>query len=295
MADAVGTMMKVDTWIEPCAGMAAVAMRLWGLDPIIPWLGGKRAYAPAIMAGLGLAAGSRAGRLVLADAGPAGAFWSALLGPDGDAVVERIEALAAPVVTEPDARALWNAHGRRPEVRSGEDAAAWVLASGLSFRAGEVGSGYRNGTRDCDLSTAINRAATAPRAARAARAALAGTAVYRDARAIPVEVHGRTVVYLDPPYVGTTGYSADLSRDAVVDLARRWHAAGAAVLVSEREAVVPGWRAVRVRASGARTTKAAWEYVTLSPGLEWHDGEEVDLWAGMTTVPKGSAMSGGVR
>jgi hypothetical protein len=278
---------SVDTWIEPCAGMAAVAMRLYGLDPIIPWMGGKRAYAPAIMAGLGLSVRTRPRRLVLADAGPAGAFWTALLGPDGGQVVAEIEALAAGIASEPEARAFWHASAKRPEVVSGEDAARWVLCAGLSFRAGDVTSGYIGTDRVCRVAEAI-------RGSRGALHRVRGT-VYRDARAIPVSVTDRTVVYLDPPYRGTKGYQADLSREVVVDLARRWHAAGATVLVSEREPVVPGWRAVRIQSAGGTATRDAWEYLTLSPGTDWQAAEPLDLWPGMDRAPRGASFAGGVR
>jgi len=54
------------------------------------------------------------------------------------------------------------------------------------------------------------------------------------------------VVYLDPPYRNTLGYSGlDLSRERVVEIARRWDEAGAHVLISEGEQidelVLEGW------------------------------------------------------
>ncbi|MCG8435210.1 MAG: hypothetical protein MJA83_14385, partial [Gammaproteobacteria bacterium] len=46
------------------------------------------------------------------------------------------------------------------------------------------------------------------------------------------------VVYIDPPYVGTTYYpNGGLDRAAVVELAIRWAEAGATVIVSERESL----------------------------------------------------------
>lgn len=41
------------------------------------------------------------------------------------------------------------------------------------------------------------------------------------------------VVVLDPPYVGTSGYQHDSSRETVLSLARAWHEAGALVLIHE--------------------------------------------------------------
>lgn len=50
---------------------------------------------------------------------------------------------------------------------------------------------------------------------------------------LPWDYHERDVVYLDPPYQGCTGYAADCSRAAVIDLAWAWSNAGATVVVSE--------------------------------------------------------------
>ncbi len=81
-----------------------------------------------------------------------------------------------------------------------------------------------------------------------------------------------TVVYVDPPYVGTTGYAADLDRAEVVGLARRWAGAGALVAISEAEPisdlVAEGWHAVEVtdcRRGQARTfSRQQSEWVTLN-------------------------------
>jgi len=49
-------------------------------------------------------------------------------------------------------------------------------------------------------------------------------------------------VYLDPPYVGCTGYGWTMPREQVVELAKRWQDAGAVVAVSEAEALdLEGW------------------------------------------------------
>jgi hypothetical protein len=81
-----------------------------------------------------------------------------------------------------------------------------------------------------------------------------------------------TVVYIDPPYVGTTGYKHTLGRDRVVELALAWHAAGATVCISEQEAipelVAQGWRSVNItgKRQGQKRTfsKQKSEYLTIS-------------------------------
>jgi hypothetical protein len=56
------------------------------------------------------------------------------------------------------------------------------------------------------------------------------------------------VVYMDPPYVGTTGYAATLERDEVVRHARAYAELGAVVAISEAEVVIPEWDAVEITA-----------------------------------------------
>ena len=73
--------------------------------------------------------------------------------------------------------------------------------------------------------------------------------------------------------MGTTGYAHALDRAAVVDLALKWHAAGATVAVSEAEPipelVALGWRVVDItdKRQGQKRTfsKQKAEYLTISP------------------------------
>jgi hypothetical protein len=85
-----------------------------------------------------------------------------------------------------------------------------------------------------------------------------------------------TVVYIDPPYVNTTGYKHDLPRERVVELALAWYAAGAKVAISEQEAIpeliAQGWTAVDItdKRLGQKRTFSVQktEYLTLSPGTK---------------------------
>lgn len=80
-----------------------------------------------------------------------------------------------------------------------------------------------------------------------------------------------TVVYIDPPYVGTTQYANKLPRADVVALARRWADAGATVCISEAEPipelVTDGWEVADItgRRKGTRRTfsKQQSEYLTI--------------------------------
>ena len=99
-----------------------------------------------------------------------------------------------------------------------------------------------------------------------------------------------TIAYLDPPYLGTTGYASDLPRSEVVTLARRWHAAGAVVCVSEAEAipdlVADGWYAVRIdgeRVGQKRTfSKQQAEYLTLSHPPAWRPSVQGGLFGALS-------------
>lgn len=76
------------------------------------------------------------------------------------------------------------------------------------------------------------------------------------------------VVYMDPPYAGTTGYAATLSRDQVVRHARAYAELGATVAISEAEVVIPEWCAVEITAGrkGQKRTfsKQQAEWVTMN-------------------------------
>ena len=92
-----------------------------------------------------------------------------------------------------------------------------------------------------------------------------------------VQLPPGTICYMDPSYVGTTGYADNLGRAEVIAIARRWAAAGATVAISEAEAipelVAEGWHAVEItneRIGAARTfSKQKREWVTLNQPPAW--------------------------
>lgn len=109
-----------------------------------------------------------------------------------------------------------------------------------------------------------------------------------DAREVhPPALPPGTVCYMDPPYVGTTGYASDLPRSEVVTLARRWQAAGARVCISEAEPipelVADGWHAVRIdgeRQGQKRTfSRQQAEWLTLSETPAWRPSVQAGLFA----------------
>ena len=132
--------------------------------------------------------------------------------------------------------------------------ARWIVAGAWSFRQGNPRTGYWGPDR--------GRRQLASVAARlAVYEALSAEVHCRDLGAglppgLPLDLDG-AIVYVDPPYLGTTGYRHDLARAAVLDLARDAADRGAAVYISEAEPLEAlGWEAIEItdaRRGAART------------------------------------------
>ena len=109
-------------------------------------------------------------------------------------------------------------------------------------------------------------------------------AIAPDARDIdPPQLPPGSVVYIDPPYVNTTGYAHDLGRDAVCELAERWASAGAWVVISEAEPLAElGWHQVEItgeRIGQKRTfSKQQREYLTMSQPPRWRPSVQHTLF-----------------
>jgi hypothetical protein len=253
--------------IELCAGSAAVALRWLSSTavPPVPYQGGKRAYADAILMALGLrpGEGARGGEVVLIESGPWADAWAEWCTVPGRR--ETIEWLRC--WAELDPRSLWDDLAAAP-VPTGRAArvAAWAVLQWWSFGRKPVTT-RRNG-QWTDWRTHGFDHVGAYRSQVAAEKRAAGDddyAIGRDQRlpllierleSLPdlsrVEVVGVDVrlatprpgiVLIDPPYAGTTSvYQDDLPRPDVLALAERWRAAGAVVSVCESEPLpLSGW------------------------------------------------------
>ena len=108
-----------------------------------------------------------------------------------------------------------------------------------------------------------------------------------DAREVdPPRLPPGVVVYIDPPYLGTTGYAHLFPRSEWLPVVRRWQAAGALVVVSEAEPiaelVADGWHAVEIggeRRGQKRTfSKQQAEWLTLSRPPAWRPSVQVGLF-----------------
>lgn len=164
------------------------------------------------------------------------------------------------------------------------------LLGSWSYRKGEPASGFdRVGVGGRPRTATDN--GSKPRTVYDEARLLEGRAPCRarievDAR--EVEPVAGAVVFVDPPYVGTTGYANDLPRSEVVDLVLRWQAAGALVAVSEQEPIAElvsrGWHSVEItneRVGQRRTfSRQQREWLTVSEAPRWRPARQASLFNG---------------
>lgn len=273
------------TFVELCAGSAAVSLR-WLSSRAVPpigYQGGKRGYANAILAALGMqpGGGRKDGRVVLVEPGPWGEAWShwrtaegrrdtcdrlrAWAGEDPRTLWERLRSEAVPG-DRAERVAVWAvlqfwSFARKPVVvvadrweEHGLAAANLTDSEWRDFR-GDVG--IRPASLLPDLSDRVDRLPDLSRV----------HVIHADATECP-PIPG-AVVYIDPPYQGTTcAYSHAMPRADVLRLAAEWRAHGCTVAVSEAEALpIPG--AYHHRLPKAHGVVRSWskqrdEWLTLS-------------------------------
>jgi hypothetical protein len=189
----------------------------------------------------------------------------------------RMERPTLPATVTPDARAVDPREVARWATvqRWGYGNAPLDADLNIAARTGEGTFGPNNFGTTETTANGLDRTPTLP------------ATVTPDARPIePADLPPGTVVFMDPPYVGTTGYGNDLPREDVVMLARRWLDAGARVYISEAEPlpslVADGWHAVEITSqrSGQKRTfsKQQREWVTCSHPPAWRPAEQRGLF-----------------
>ena len=283
-------------FVELCAGLASVSLVLQGgrhARPPVSRMGNKRGYAEAILWACGLRQGQGAHRFLWCEPDPG---CSALLRAYGQPEVLREAAQIIRGWADEDPRALWErlkAEGPIKAATAGE-VARWSIRTGWAYAGagaprldpaksgqGNVDSkGRRWGCAEGDGTRWIaDRLDTSP--------TFPAITVAPDAREIdPPPLPAGSVVFIDPPYVGTTGYGHDLPREAVVKMARRWRDAGALVCISEQEALpelmAEGWHALDITSTrkGQKRTfsKQQTEMLTMSEPPRWRPAVQVGLF-----------------
>ena len=131
------------------------------------------------------------------------------------------------------------------------EVARWAFIANASWRKGDPASGYD--PRRAEERPATDTGGRQPALTEALPPRLDAlpelpARLMPDASEVePARLPAGSWVYIDPPYVGTTGYAHDLPRAEVVRLARLWRDAGAHVAISEAEPiaelVADGWHA----------------------------------------------------
>jgi len=271
------------TFIELCAGTAAVSLRLHHprARPPVSRMGAKTGYADSILRVLGLRPGQRADRYVWCEPDPGVRL---LLETCRDEKLARKTASVIRTWQNEEPEALWYRLADRTSHPSrAEEIAAQTILAQWAFRRGEPLSGFNRGVQ---TGTAWN--ARQVETAERVEAMTGMSAVIRtDARKLRIEVVGHTVVFIDPPYENTTGYMHDFPRSEWLPLVRAWKASGATVCISEAEPipelVADGWHAVEItgeRKGQKRTfSKQQAEWLTLSHPPKWRPSVQQGLFA----------------
>jgi len=255
------------TLVEPCCGSAALTLHLLGAQrPVVPYQGTKwrfRYELASLITGLGF--GGRPERIVLCDVGPWGRVAPVVL----DRLARAQVILHLRCMSEDDPRAVWNSlNGAAVPVSDGRYAAEYLFLQRLAFsgkavaeRNGRWWSPGFNASSAYGLPRTSRFGAVSPmvpgliRVLESYDTTLADVAVSTS----PEFCGSRVLVYLDPPYRGSTRYPCgDLPRHEVVAMARTCAEAGWTVLVSEAEPigelVADGWSVERINAGRADTS-----------------------------------------
>lgn len=279
-------------FVELCAGTAALSLRLAHptARPPVSRMGSKTGYADAILRVLGLRPGGGAERYLWCEPDPGVRL---LLEAYRDAELAQAAAAIIRGWADEEPRALWErlrAEGP-PRGAGGYEVARQTVTAGWAFRPGHPESGFRDPYGGFSGSGSTDTITVAGMVARLEALPTLPATIATDARAVDPgpSLPSGTVCYIDPPYVGTTGYAHDLGRAEVVELARRWQAAGALVAISEAEPiaelVADGWHTVDVSGErrGQRRTfsRQQSEWVTLSAPPAWRPAVQGDLFGGV--------------
>lgn len=255
------------TLVEPCAGTAALSLHLLGAKRnLLPYQGSKwrfRHVLAAIAQSLGFKGAPS--RVVLTDAGPFGKTMGEVL--RARRRKDLLDRLRAYLPCDP--REIWDGIQGTPPGRSGTlFAAEHLFLQRLAFSGKAVG--IRKGVWSSpgfNKTSAYGIPATKVfgRVSPMIPSLVKVLESYDEDLAKDVRIESktafakppteprpeRTLVYIDPNYRGVTSYpNGFLTRAEVVELAVSWRSMGAAVLVSEAEAVeelvLQGWSSVRM-------------------------------------------------
>ena len=257
----------MDHWtlVEPCSGSAAFTLHLLGASrALLPYQGSKWRFRHSLTARAAkLGFQGRPKRVVLSDPGPWGHTLKVVVEPTRRRrLIDALKALAAE-----DPRDVYNRlHGGFVSPDDVEAAAEHLFLQRLSFSGKAVGQ--RDGrwvSPGFNTSSAYGLAGTerfgavkpmVPSLIRVLQGyecqidASVSVVVHPHEARPPTERVANTLVYLDPPYEGSTAYpNGSLQMTEVCTLAEAWRRSGAAVMVSEQRGVpLASWSRERLYA-----------------------------------------------
>lgn len=290
--------MRCPLFVELCAGTAALSLRLHHprARPPVSRMGAKTGYADVILRCMGLrpGQGSADGTRYLWCEPDAGVRLLLHAYTDRELATAAADIIRGWADEEP--RALWErlrAEGpaRCPPVDPRE-VARWALVGQWSFRRGQPESGFNAGLLKDREPTPTGgngcKARTCEQEASLWNHVPTVTAtITDDARKVrPTAMPAGVVVYIDPPYRGTTGYAHAFPRSEWLPVVRQWAAAGALVVVSEAEPIDDllddRWHAVEItgeRVGQKRTfSKQQREWLTMSRPPSWRPSVQISLF-----------------
>lgn len=258
------------TFVELCAGLMSVSLSLVGAPPPpISRFGSKVGYAVPILREMGLSPGQGCKNLVLVEAD--NTLCRVL-----DTLTRPTSALAASIIikdlsTAP-AESLWRAirNGYCDEVIP--DEIRWLLVS-AGARGGIGGFKGKHKLRPHVDGFIPNRISLSERL-RSFSAHKFPTVTIMSCNAMDIQPIPGSFVYIDPPYVGTTGYGPTLDENDVSTLANEWARVASVVCVSEAKPLSLGcsWRHVNLTScrTGQRRTmsRTTSEWLTIHGDVE---------------------------
>ena len=285
----------VGTFVELCAGLASVSLMLQGgkyARPPVSRQGNKHGYALALLRVMGLRPGQGAEHYLWCEPDDG---CRALLHAYTDREVMQEAARIIRSWKDEEPRALWERLRAEGPIRCDEsrEVARWATCQRWMYGNAPLhndGDGWKNGNADGGVTFGANNFGTTATTANGIdRLPDLPATVHPDARTVePPSLPPGVVVYIDPPYVGTTGYGNDLPRAEVIELARRWADAGARVYISEAEALpalmADGWHSVEItsqRRGQKRTFGGTREWVTCSHEPAWRPAEQQGLFGAL--------------
>lgn len=274
-----------------CCGSASVARRLLSPSkrPLVPYMGSKLGYAESILSLLDVL-GQTPDRIILADCGPWGHFWYAVHHQHlGKAIIKEIRSMRGT-----GASLMTSIHQAPvPQLPARRWACFLALQAGSAFGkpVGIEGTQWKvhgyahlsDSARTRGFKERLNPRTLADRLTRALTGWPPTEVFIEPVESMPLDwADEDTVVYLDPPYSSTEGYSAsDLSSAALRSVANALFQNGASVAVSEQRPLPwPGWYTSRVTRYGVwqpasfRTAPVEWLTTSAPPSLA---GEQLAL------------------